>query len=521
MCSDFERLRRKFKPKRCDAFSHAVSNISAVQSDDGTILLKSGFDFSFAGKRLRNVLAVFSDVVMPGANNCLAGIRDAIVSYSPNSVLYGAVSGFQGVLSDNFKEIGRNDIRRILNCGGYAVIGSGDLKIEDDDQLDAVADFCAQHEIDLIVVVGGDEKNISFMNLSDYFDFKGISTRVISIPSCINGRQKPWSRNWALGTDTVSKVCSGIIGDIQMSALSSAKSYHFVTISGTCASNALLECALKCQSSLTLIGEEIRSKRLSLENIADAVSSCVRTRKIDGRSYGVILLSDDILENAYDVRMLLREVFALRRESDMLPEDISDVLSPASLNALNSIPRDCRNGVLDCFSKSGCIDFSQMDAARILAEKTKEKLKDYYFDYKIHRIGSESLCAFPTNFDCSFAYNSGICAFLLGLLGKSGYVAGVHGLEKKAGNWLGLGIPLSRLLDESADSDGADSVMRKYSLDMNCGAFVEFRNRRTSYMLNDDFAFPGPVDYNCKEMDVPLSLKLSCDSRISHDAEGV
>ncbi len=516
MTSKFERSRRKYKPKKTDAFTHALSNVSASEAEDGTVRFKSGFDFSFAGKRIGNVAIVLSDRLRPGVCNCIAGVHEAIVRHSPTSVLYGAVSGFSGFLEDGLKEITRNDVSRRMNRGGYDFLGASDFKPEKDEQFETIARICRQRDVNLIILIGGDELNSVLLNLSGYFESNDIQIRIISIPNCVNGGKTPGFSDYVFGADTVSRMYCEAIGNIQLESASSAKRYHFASVSGPNASRTLLECALACQSTLTLIGEEIRGKKLTFDNVSDAVADCVKTRKIAGKNHGVIIFPDNLFEYASDTRLLLRELSSIRRERKAAtPEDEMEYLSSASLNALNSLPKPFRSGLRKCFSKNGQIEYSMIETGYILAQKVAEKLSDYYFNYEIHDLDFEANCAFPTNFDCTYSYNLGICAVLLGMMGKTGYVAAIDGLEKKPKHWLGLGIPLQLLMSEETRGDRKTKVIRKYSVDLNSKLFDRFRSVRTAFMLNDEFSFPGPIDYSSKEIEKPYFIQFSNEIHLS------
>ena len=60
----------------------------------------------------------------------------------------------------------------------------------------------------------------------------------------------------SFGFDTATKVYSEVIGNIERDANSAKKYWHFIKLMGRSASHVTLECALKTQPNIALIGEE-------------------------------------------------------------------------------------------------------------------------------------------------------------------------------------------------------------------------------------------------------------------------
>src|SRR5205085_50673 len=103
--------------------------------------------------------------------------------------------------------------------------------------------------------------------IAEYCSNQGLSTRIVGIPKTIDGDLKNSFIEASFGFDTASKIYSEIIGNLLKDCLSQKKYYFFVKLMGRSASHLTLECALKTQVNLALIGEEIAVKKLHLNEI--------------------------------------------------------------------------------------------------------------------------------------------------------------------------------------------------------------------------------------------------------------
>ena len=67
------------------------------------------------------------------------------------------------------------------------------------------------------------------------------------------------------GFDTAAKLYAELVGNIMVDCESSKKYYHFIRLMGRSASHITLECALQTHPNVTLIGEEVRAQKQSLQ----------------------------------------------------------------------------------------------------------------------------------------------------------------------------------------------------------------------------------------------------------------
>lgn len=254
-----------------------------------------------AERRPLRIGAVFSGGPASGGHNVLIALMHAAKACHPQSQVYGFFNGPSGVIENRKKELLSPEIASYFNQGGFDCIGSGRTKIETAQQLEDSLRTCQQERLDGLVIIGGDDSNTNAAVLTEYFLDKGCSTQVVGVPKTIDGDLRSPDVEISFGFDSACKTYAEIIGNIARDALSARKYYHFIKLMGRSASHIVLECALATQPNLALIGEERRSLRHVVEEIADLVER----RSEAGKDYGLILIPEGLVEFLPEMHALI------------------------------------------------------------------------------------------------------------------------------------------------------------------------------------------------------------------------
>ena len=77
---------------------------------------------------------------------------------------------------------------------------------------------------------------------------------------------------------------------------------------GRSASHVTLECALKTQPNISLIGEEVEQKNQSLDDIVTYIANVVKNRADQGMNYGVALFPEGLIEFIPAIKKLIQEL---------------------------------------------------------------------------------------------------------------------------------------------------------------------------------------------------------------------
>ena len=94
-----------------------------------------------------------------GGHNVITGLYDALQELHPESKLFGFLNGSGGIVRNKTLEITKELLATYRNQGGFDLIGSGRTKIETPEQFKAALNAVKAHELDGLVVVGGDDSN--------------------------------------------------------------------------------------------------------------------------------------------------------------------------------------------------------------------------------------------------------------------------------------------------------------------------------------------------------------------------
>ena len=226
-----------------------------------------------AGKEIthepKKVGVVLSGGQAPGGHNVIAGLFDALKQLHPDSQLFGFIGGPSGIVENRVEEITKELLGAYRNLGGFDIIGSGRTKIESKEQLEAASKTA--ENFDGIVVIGGDDSNTNAAVMAEHFDH----CAVIGVPKTIDGDLKNEQIEISFGHDTACRVYAEMVGNLMRDAASARKYWHFVRLMGRSASHITLEVALQTHPNLALIGEEVRAKGMTLDDVVDQICEVV------------------------------------------------------------------------------------------------------------------------------------------------------------------------------------------------------------------------------------------------------
>lgn len=475
---------------------------------------------------------VLSGGQAPGGHNVISGLFDALKLANPNSRLFGFLKGPKGVMDGKFKELTAELIEQYRNTGGFDMIMSGRDKIETPAQLESCRTHFDEMGLNGLVVVGGDDSNTNAAILAEYLKAKGCKTVVVGVPKTIDGDMKNSEIEASFGFDTACKVYSELIGNICRDATSAVKYWHFVRLMGRAASHVTLECALQTHPNVALISEEIQAKGIALGDIVDHIVEVVEARASAGKNYGILIVPEGLPEFIPDIKVLIDELSRiLGKDEDYingLPDHSERVqyliqkLTDQSAKVYASLPVDIQ-GVLLKRDGHGNVPLSQVETERLLMDLVSDRIREMQrngkddhvkFSALAHFFGYEGRCAAPSNFDADYCYSLGNAAAQLVRAGLTGYTANVQNLTRPSDEWVAGGTPVTMLLCIESRKGKDVPVIRKSLVELEGAPFKEFAANRESWAVNDEYVFPGPIQYFgpsevCDATTITLALEKS------------
>ena len=484
------------------------------------------------GKKM-NVGVILSGGQAPGGHNVICGLYDALKKANPESQLFGFMGGPSGILDDKYIIMTDELINAYRNTGGFDIIGSGRTKLETKEQFEVCTKVCHKHDINAIVIIGGDDSNTNAAVLAEYFRAQGEAICVVGCPKTIDGDLKNESIEASFGFDTATKTYSELIGNIERDANSARKYWHFIRLMGRSASHIALECALQTQPNICLIGEEVEAKNQSIEEITNYIADIVAKRSEKGNDFGVILVPEGLIEFVPSLKVLIREINDLlaRTEKefnaiDAIADKITFVearLSAESKKVFDSLPEEIKGQLLADRDPHGNVQVSRIETEKLLIQTVTKRLKEMKAEGKFkgkfstqnHFFGYEGRCAFPSNFDSDYCYSLGYNAVMLLSANLTGYLSSVTQLSKSADQWQAGGIPITMMMNLEQRHGEQKPVIKKALVELDGEPFKYFAAHRDEWATGTCFTFPGAIQYYgpaevCDQSTMTLKLEHKC-----------
>ena len=476
------------------------------------ITFQKGTNTSEAKKQVVGV--ILSGGQAPGGHNVVCGLYDALKATNPENVLYGFKGGPSGLLEDSYVIFDDEYIDQYRNTGGFDIIGSGRTKLETEEQFAVVAEVCKKHGITAVVIIGGDDSNTNAGVLAEYFAAHNTGVQVIGCPKTIDGDLKNEDIECSFGFDTATKTYAEIIGNIERDANSAKKYWHFVKVMGRSASHVALECALKTQPNICLVGEEVAAKKMSLSAIADYIADSVAARAAKGMNFGVAIIPEGIVEFVPEFSVLIQEINELLAGSkadafNALPSweekyaFIEAGLTKESMEVFAILPQSIQQQLFLERDPHGNVQVSLIESEKLFSALVADKLAERKaagtyngkFGALHHFLGYEGRCAFPSNFDADYCYSLGYNAFMLIQYGYNGYLSKVSNLSAPAAEWVAGGMPITKMMNVERRHGEDKPVIRKALVELDGAPFKYFEAHREEWAANTCFVYPGAIQY--------------------------
>ena len=455
-----------------------------------------------------------------GGHNVIIGLFDSLKKLNPQSQLFGFLNGPGGIIGNKYIELKNEILQPYRNQGGFDLIGSGRAKIETPEQFKETEKTVNDLKLDGLVIIGGDDSNTNAALLAEHFLNQDISTKVIGVPKTIDGDLKNEYIEVSFGFDTATKTYSEIVGNVLRDCLSQKKYYFFIKLMGRSASHIALECALQTHPNLTLIGEEIASKQQTLQEITNQICNVICARASKGKNYGAILIPEGIIEFIPESKKLIKELNALPPNTDR--HTAVNQLGEEAKRCFNAIPKGIQEQLLLDRDPHGNIRVSQIETERLFIETVQNELnsrasKGQYsgkLDAQPLFCGYEGRSCFPSNFDSQYCYALGYGAALLINGGATGYMCCMQNLACPVEEWRFAGIPLADMIHFEDRGGKSKPVIKKALVELERKPFKTFMGQRESWILNDDYRYPGPIQFfGPRELTDCITMTLQLESR--------
>ena len=289
--------------------------------------------------------------------------------------------------TDEQHELTIEEVSRIHLDGGVLLGSSRRDVTRDAESLENTVAALAKLKIDALVCIGGDDMVSSAVAI----ERRGV-VKVVLVPKSIDNDLWLPLPLATLGYETARHVGVGIVKSLMEDAKTTGRWYIGVTM-GRPTGHLTLGIGKAVSATCTIIPEEFPEGVISLSDIVDIVEGSIVKRRAMGKSYGVALLAEALVER----------------------------FSPREVAELQDVDRDAQ----------GNIRVTEIDLGRKVKNQVQLRLEQRGIKVTVvdKTIGYELRCAPPIPFDAEYARDLGFAAVTHLVNGGSGAIVTIQGGE--------------------------------------------------------------------------------------------
>ena len=223
---------------------------------------------------IKNIGVLTSGGDAPGMN---AAVRAVVRSAAYHSLkCTGIYQGYQGLIDDKVKVMNARSVNNIINKGGTVLKSARCLEFRTKEGRQTAYQTIQKHEVDALVVIGGDGSFTGAMIFQQEFNLP-----VIGIPGTIDN--DIFGTTHTIGYDTALNTVIEAIDKIRDTAISHNRLF-FVEVMGRDAGHIALNAGIGAGAEEVLIPEE----NLGLDRLLDSLK---RSEK-SGKSSSIVVVAE-------------------------------------------------------------------------------------------------------------------------------------------------------------------------------------------------------------------------------------
>jgi len=323
----------------------------------------------------------------PGINSVIgaATIRAQVEGVD----VVGIKDGFKWIMEGDIshvKELTIHNVSRIHFRGGSYIGISRANPTKNEQHLENAVTSLLRINVDKLITIGGDDTAYSALKVNE---MAAERIKVVHVPKTIDNDLDLPHGIPTFGFQTARHIGVEIVKNIMVDAQTTSR-WYFVVSMGRKAGHLALGIGKATGATLTLIPEEFPDEIINLDQIVDVLVGSIIKRLSYGRSDGVAILAEGIVER----------------------------LNPKDLEQLVDIERDAHDN----------IRIAEVNFGEILKMKVQQKLREFGLKATIvaKNIGYELRCADPIPFDMEYTRDLGFSASQFILNGGSGAMISIQ-----------------------------------------------------------------------------------------------
>jgi ATP-dependent phosphofructokinase / diphosphate-dependent phosphofructokinase len=340
----------------------------------------------------------------PGINSVISAVT--IRSILGGCEVVGIIDGFKWLMEDNVSHVrplSIEEVSRIHFRGGSCLGTSRANPTKRAESLANVLSSMKRLGITGLVTIGGDDTAFSSLKLEE--QATGL-VQIVHVPKTIDNDLDLPHGIPTFGFQTARHVAVEIVKNLMVDAHTTSRWYFAVTM-GRKAGHLALGIGKAAGATLTVIPEEFEERPVRLQRLVDLVIGTMIKRLSEGRSDGVIVLAEGLIE----------------------------MLDPRDLGGLDHVERD----------EHGNLRLADVDIGDVLRREVMRGMKALGLVTTIvaKNVGYELRCADPIPFDMEYTRDLGYCAAQFLLDGGTGAMVSIQ-------NGQFVPIPFKEMVDPAS-----------------------------------------------------------------------
>ncbi len=323
----------------------------------------------------------------PGINSVISAAT--IRAHLEGIEVVGIKDGFKWLMQGDIthiKDMTIQNVSRIHFRGGSYIGIARNNPTKDKKHLENTVDSLLRLNVDKLITIGGDDTAYSALKLEETANGR---IRVVHVPKTIDNDLDLPHGIPTFGFQTARHVGVEIVKNLMVDAQTTSR-WYFVISMGRKAGHLALGIGKAAGATLTVIPEEFSDSTLKISHIVDLLVGAIVKRLSYGRSDGVAILAEGLVEN----------------------------ISAEDLESIVDIERDAHDN----------IRIGEINLGEILKVKVQERLKDFGIKITVvaKNIGYELRCADPIPFDMEYTRDLGFAATQFILSGGNGAMVSIQ-----------------------------------------------------------------------------------------------
>src|SRR5262245_22865132 len=320
----------------------------------------------------------------PGINSVIASVT--IEAINQGLDVFGVRDGFSDLIRGDIARVAKLDIPSVAPyyVRGGSMLGTARTNPtkKDEDMKNVLSSF-RKLGINYLVTIGGDDTAFSGSQVHKRAAGK---IRVAHVPKTIDNDLPLPPGVPTFGFETARHLGVQLAHNLHEDAKTTSRWYIIVSM-GRAAGHLALGIGKASASAVTIISEEFRGRKVTLDTICDIIIGAMIKRRAMRKKYGLAILSEGLLESIGERGLI---------------QALGD-----NLSKYGEVTRD----------DHGHLRLGEIEFGRIIKYRVGERLKELNFKVSMidKDLGYELRCADPIPFDAEYTRNLGFGAvkFLL------------------------------------------------------------------------------------------------------------